>query len=442
MSEKKHDIVENSDATIVVLPKHSVLLDMADGPAKDPETPVKKQSGSKVYEPLGDSNNFWQETYDRSRKTSHIHPALAWQSNQLASCRLQYGIIEGYDKNRNEIFTPADIPAVEDFLAMNNMELYMEEGIKDLKFWSHAFPEIRLNSNGTYASTLSVYDALHCRFGRQNKKTGNKDFVYVDANWPNGTDDTWKQIPCLDPYFDVEGQMRSSKKRAFIYPLFFSSPGKIYYQDTPWHTIINSYWLDVAEKIPQFKVFLMKNQMTVKYIIHVPESWWRWKYKDWDTKESKKEERRRSVYTDFNNILTGVEKTGKALMMTFRDQALGKQFTKWEIIEMKGTLGDGAYIEDSQEATSHVLFSMGQQPALMGQTPGKGLGAGSGSDIRVGHNVFMINNRIFLNKMASPLQVITRFNKWKGLNNKPLVWRPVNYQIEVTSTGNQATQTN
>lgn len=435
---EENPIINNPDADIAYLTKHRIMLTL-DPPAKNPLTPVQKQTGSKEYEPLGASNNYWQEIYDRIRKSDIIHPALSWQANQLASSGLQYGIISGYDKNKNEIFEPHQDKKIDEWLEGNNQELYLEEAIKDLKFFSHAFPELRLNKQKTYITNLSVYDALHCRFSRQNLKTGNKDFVYVSADWPTATEATWKKIACLDPYFDVPGQLLLGKADAYIYPLSFASPGKLYYQDTPWHTIVNSKWLDVAEKIPSFKAFLMQNQMTVKYMIHVPESWWLWKFKDWNAKEALKESRRQTVLTQFNELLSGVEQTGKALMMTFKDVALGKQFTKWEIQEMKGTLGDGAYIEDSQEATAHQLFALAMQPGLMGQTPGKGLGAGSGSDIRVSHNVFMINNRIFMNKVAAPMNVITAFNKWKGPSGKKIVWRPVNYQIEVTNTGNQAT---
>jgi hypothetical protein len=431
----------NSDASLAFLPGQQLLITLVDpSPKRDPRTPVEKKYGNQTWV----SNDYWREVYERTKRNSLIHPTLAWQSNQLAACNLIYGTIRGFDKNMNEIFEPLQIPEIDEFLDANDMELYMEETLRDLKWWSHAFPEFRLNEERSRIVSLSVYDALHCCFSEQNTTTGNKDYVYVSANWPRERGETWMKIKCLDPYWNVNGQIANSKQTEFIYPLSFSSPGRIYIQDTPWHRIIDSNWLDVAEAIPLFKKYLMEHQMTIKYVIHVPLSWWKWKYPKWESlsPEEKSTVRKKELST-FEGALTGVKKTGKTLMLTFNDNANGKQYTKWEVQELKGSsLGDGAYIEDSKEASEHILFSLAQHASLMGNTPGKGMGAGSGSDIRVSNNVFFINNRPFINKAKKPYEKITSFNGWVGPKKEKVVWRAANYFIETTDTKKEISQSN
>lgn len=440
---KKDNTIVNDDATIFATDRAGgVVINMTEGqaPAKYPGTPVEKVFKGREYASLGDSNDFFKETYDTIRKVSNIHPTLAWQSNQISGARLAYGTIRGYDKLQNEIFEPLIIPEIDDFLEENDQELYLEEIIRDLKFWSHGYALLSLNKTRTKIVHMSTIDTMHCRFSLQNAKTGHKDFVYVDANWPDGKAATWKKYANLDPYYRVVDQIKYSSNTEWVYAMSFSSPGRIYYQDTPWHVILNTSWLDVMQKIPKFKRYLLEHQMSPKYIIHVPLSWWTWKYPLWTKMTpAEKETARNDVRDEFNKHFKGVESTGKALMLTFNDATAHKQFAKWEVQEMKGNWGDGAYIEDSQEASEHTLYALTQQGSLIGKPPGKGHAPGSGSDIRVGMNVFMINNKPFLSKAAKPYAITTKYNGWKGPKNERVVWRAVNYQINTMDKGKDTT---
>jgi hypothetical protein len=51
----------------------------------------------------------------------------------------------------------------------------------------------------------------------------------------------------------------------FAYPVFYRSFNKSYYHLSVWNGIRQSGWLGIANKVPQLKQVIMKNQMTIKY---------------------------------------------------------------------------------------------------------------------------------------------------------------------------------
>ena len=415
--------IVNEDTTLGYLPMHGVMVHLMDAPAMKPISPIEDVLESNEFVSWGDGNEFPNYVEGRAFTNDLIPSVLNFKANQMASADLHYGIITGFDKNRRPIIERIIHKDIDDVWTVNNKRLFLEDGYRNLYWWHHAFVDFYLNDSKSRIVALSVQDSAHCRYSRQNEKTGNKDFIYIDANWPLNNSKTWKKIRCIDPYFDWVGQMKSLPAKQFIYPLFFNSPKRSYYQRTPWHSIIDSKWLDLADKIPKFKTALMDNQMVIKYVVHVPEDYWKWRYKDWDKmSQAERDTSRQAALTEFNDVLTGVTKVGKTIMLTFKTDAYNKQYGKWEVQEMKGNLGEGAYIEDSQEAADHILFSLAFDGTLIGKVPGKGMGAGSGSDKRLADDIFFKNNRPYAQKLAEALEVMCQYNGFKGPNGEKIVW--------------------
>lgn len=438
------EIIVNETASLAYLRHHQMIV--ASAPAVQPASPstdaVKTDFITTDYSPWGDSNDYPQWVFEQCQANTIIPATLALKANLMSSGGISYGTVTGRDDKGAEIFAPEFNDKIELWLSANNLDKYLQEAFRDMYWFNHAFPDFGLNDKHNYIAQLTVQEAWECRFSRQNPKTGLKDFVFIDANWPQGKNETWSKIRCLDPYWDIQRQIGRYKDDHFIYPLFFSTPGKKYYNDAPWHSVILSKWLEVAGEIPKFKAQIMKNQMHLKYVVYIPMSWWEWKYPGWNTNKYTPEARRTiesTERTNFNNVLTGVENVGKTLFLTYKDDKYAKEYATWKIEVLNSKIDSGTYLEDSQEASSHILFALGVDGTLIGNSPGKTMGAGSGSDKRVAHNIFILQNKPFQDLVLRPLQEISRFNKWIGANGRPVVWRMNNQLI---TTQNDTTPTN
>jgi len=414
----------NEQQSMAFLPKVRAvaLLDM---PAKKPLTPVETPQGftGSEYMYWGEGNDYANEVERKAHLNTLIPSVLSFKSNHMAAAGMGYGEFGGFDpKTRRAIIEPFVHDEIEAFWEMNNKNLFLEDGFRNLYWWHHAYIDFYLNPSRKFIVSAAVQDSMHCRYAPQNKKTGAKESVIIDANFPRENKDTQQKVSCLDPYFNRVGQIEDSKETRFIYPLFFNSPGRTYYQRTPWHSIIDSKWLDLAEQIPIFKSKLMQNQMHIKYVIYIPEDYWATEFPDWGkmTKAEKIDAKKGKV-KEFNDVLTGVEQAGKALALTFKTDGYNTHFPKWEIKEMKGNLGQGEYLEDSQEASDHILFALAFDGTLIGKTPGKQVGAGSGSDKRLADEIFFKNNKPFAIKMFESIEFFYAYNKWRGPKGRRII---------------------
>ncbi len=418
------DIIHNDDGSLIYLPMVGGLVTLIDDPAAYPSTPVEKVSTRGDYVAWGDDNDYPGYIEERAHRSTLIPSTLQFKAMYMAAADIHYGYITGFDKKTNRPVIERFIhPELEYFWSRNNKRLFLEDTYRNLYWWSHAYIEFVLNKEKTRIVALSTHDTCHCRLSAQDKRTGIKPFLYIDANYPMPSEETTTTVRLLDPYWDWTGQIRKTPGYKFIYPLFFNSPKRTFYQRTPWHSIFDSKWADLAEKIPVFKAKLMDNQMVIKYIFHVPEDYWRIEYPKWDSMTAAERMKARVDRTrEFNNVLAGIEKTGKSVMLTFRTDAAARQFSKWEVQELKGNLGSGEYIEDSQEISEHTLYALAFDGTLIGKTPGKSIGAGSGSDKRLADEIFFKNNKPYALKVIEALSVMTDYNQYKAPGGQRIVW--------------------
>jgi hypothetical protein len=83
-----------------------------------------------------------------------------------------------------------------------------------------------------------------------------------------------------------------------------------------------------------------------------------------------------------------------------------------EIIPIKNDLSGGELLQDSEEASNIISYSMGVHTALIGATPGKNKGSLGGTDKR---ELFMIKQALMkpmIHRILRPFSLIKRFNGW------------------------------
>ncbi|MDX5394828.1 MAG: hypothetical protein LPK21_01395, partial [Hymenobacteraceae bacterium] len=261
------------------------------------------------------------------------------------------------------------------------------------------------------------------------------------ANWDDGgkfDDEYSTKVAVLDPYLDPVENLQQHPDFKFIYPISIPSPDKCAYQLASWNSVRRSGWLEVAQAIPEFKKALFKNQLTVKYVIEVNSAYWHWKYKDW---EAKSEAERKKIISDeldeFDKIMAGNDGAGKSILTTtITDPNTKEVISAFKVTAVDDKLQNGLYIEDSQEASSHIFTAVGLPQVLMGASPGKGMGAGSGSDARVAFNNFVSVSKFQQDLVLEPLHTIRDYNGW----NENLVFRVKNPLIMSLDKGKQVQQ--
>lgn len=438
-----HEIILDGDHAL--LAKEGVLVTFEDPKAK-PTRPVEKKRVAKNLKMAlwGDDNLFPQRVFDECKKSTIIPSTLDKMARFIYSGGITYGILE-YGPNGEEKFLPRwnEYPEIRAWMRQTNIQHYIMAAAKDFVWFYNNFPEVYLNADRTKIVRLNLLRATDCRYSRQNEKNGLIEKVYVNKNWRDDrttlTEAVEKSaIDCLDPLYDQVGQIKSAEYKnsyKFVTPVSYPSIDQTYYQLADWDAARTSKWLEFSLEIPRFKAALMKNQMTIKYHIEIADLYWRQMFKDWDTMgNSERETERKKKLDEFVSLMKGSDNAGNVLLSTsFISLDKTKEFSGWKITPIDNKVKDGIYIEDSSEASSHILNALGVDPTLVGNGPGKQFGSGSGSDKRVAYNLHMSLIRPHQDLLLQPLNLVRDYNGW----DPNLVFRFKNSFINTLDKGAQ-----
>jgi hypothetical protein len=201
--------------------------------------------------------------------------------------------------------------------------------------------------------------------------------------------------------------------------------------------IRKSGWLDVAQAIPEFKKQLFINQLSIKYIIEADIRYWDWKYPDWS--EKKEGERKQLIAEEldaFEKTMAGTSGAGKSVMsVTMPDPNGGPPISVFKVTPIDDKIKSGLYVEDSQEASSHIYTALQVDPTLSGISPGKGMGAGSGSDKRVAANLFVNTHSFHQDLILEVLNLVRDYNGW----DSELEFRFLNPEINTLDKPGEST---
>lgn len=418
----------NGSAAVARLNATGLAGGQGAAPAAEPTSAEKKPVGGGLIAPWGDDNLFPQAVVKDIEKNTILGSILERKAATMYGGGLVYGVFDGAERNGAKRFVGQYLPEIEDFLEGTNAARYAFDALLDVCTFANAFPELVLSKDRKKIVGISTQDATWCRYARP--KNGTVPFVYVNANWDNGgqPDDEWTtKVPVLDPYYDAAGALAlRNDGHKYVYPLSIPSPDKALYQLASWNSVRRSGWLDVMAAIPDFKKQLFKNQLSVKYVVEIHSAFWEWKYGDWEGLEQAEKLRLiNQELENFNNVMSGTNGAGKTVMTTtILDKRTNQEVAAFKITAIDDKLKDGLYIEDSNEAASHIYTAVGYAPSLMGISPGKGMGAGAGggSEPRVLFSNFISTAQFHMDLVLEPLNLVARYNGWQ-VGGKPVRFR-------------------
>lgn len=392
----------------------------AAGPAggATPTTPVDKLTANGLVALWGPNNDFPQQVLADIAKSTIIGPVLDWKTRAVYGKGIIYGKVTGYKPDGSEIFQRTKDPVVAAFFRTSSLHRFGFEGLQGLFTYATAFPELIISLDRSTITSLCIQDTAFCRYSSQQPGQAVPANLHISANWPAATpgDAYTTTVPVLDPYYGAVEALRSDKRGyKYIYPLSLPSPGNAMYQLAAWNAIRKSGWLDVAQAIPEFKKQLFVNQLSIKYLIEADIRYWSWKYPDWS--EKKESERKQCIAAEldaFEKTMSGTNGAGKSIMtITMPDpQNPGNTIKVFTVTAIDDKLKSGLYVEDSQEASSHIYTALQVDPTLSGISPGKGMGAGSGSDKRVAFNAFVATHTFHQDLILEVLHFVRDYNGW------------------------------
>lgn len=377
--------------------------------------PKENQFANEKWIRWGDDNLWPQNLLDQVKKCVSANRALATRiqahyGKGLFTYKLKY------DAEGREIITPFTDPAWEEFARRNNIKLFLSEIITNFEYFYNIFPELILSKDRKKIVSIANIDAPFCRWGKTGDKSREIERCFVSAVWgtqlPMG--EYLDEVPVLDAYDPLSDLRERTDGYKFILPVWFPSPERNYYQSAFWHSTYESGWLEIATQVPAFKKALFNNSISIKYHIQIPTNYWEIKFKEkWQqfTKEEQEAERTRT-YNDIENYLVGAINAGKALKSTYYyDADMGKEYPGVKIDVIDDKLKDGAYIPDTQQADSQILFGIGVDPTVIGAVnPGDKSNAGSGSDKREALLLMNAWMQIYRDTTLAPLYLIRDYN--------------------------------
>jgi hypothetical protein len=407
------------------LPNHQVLIENIgqDSDAFMPDTVIKKDKKQNIkVATWGDKNDFPQKVVETVRKNSIIPAAIDWKVRAIYGGGLEYGFMQG------DNFVKQSIPEVDEFIKMASPQRYAIAAAMDFYYFFNHFPQLILSRDRKKIVNIQRIKAVHCRY--QKKAAGDlyPQKCFIHGDWAKTSADKAQeealQSSVINADVDPINQVADGDDFKYIYPSNYADPLNDYYASAPWHSLLKGGWISVANSIPAFKKAVFDNQLAIKYHIKIPSWYWSWRFKDFDTLEQKeRNDRVRKVHDEINTMLSSERNAGKSIL-THR-KLEGNQFSGIEIEVLNTRFGDKMYIEDSAEASNHILFAMGLDPALIGNAPGSKMGAGSGSDKLVAFNIYKALQKINIDQILEPLEFIGNYNGW----DPRLKWRFKNMAI-------------
>jgi len=410
---------------------------------------VKEKQGTIVS--WGANNDYPQQVLKAVKKNGSAASGLrflrkAHYGNGLVL--MKKGVTED-GKHDHKIIDEETVPAIAEFFERSQMPRFWKETIADLEWWSIAFPEYILSNDFSQINRVKRQQAAWCRFEEVNPANGLIENIYISQKFGSGASvspdsEYVSKVAVIDSYWSAE-QVReyckANKIYNFVRPVFYPLIDEAYYPEAEWHAVTKSGWLEVANSVPEFKMNMFKNQVTIKFLIEVDEKYFENIYREnWLAfKPEERLQKRTELVDSINAHLASEKNAGKSIQSMMYTDDKGVQQSTIKITAIDDKFKDGSYLPEAEAANSEVLFALGVDPSLIGAgIPGGKLGAGSGSDKSAAFNIL---SALFKTNRETTLEIfdfIRAYNGWER-TIKAIFENTILTTLDKNPTGSQKT---
>lgn len=376
-----------------------------------PNEAIDPKDTNHGYRLWDNGNNFGEEYRDKIKKSSL--PLRMFED----LVRIHYGNGLYYHKNEVRDGKLVRIPVidkeVETFLRNNKIRLqYANIIIRDYYWWKMGAIEVVVDRARHKIIKVKAHDMLNVRWG-DNNDSGIVERAVISSHWPYPKKDQISVLPVIDPLDAVAFIESRQKTTNFIYRIAELTPGNMFYPLPSWATENSMNWLEVSLYIPIFQKALLKNMVTLKYVIYIHDSFWPQRYPDWDAEPDKKTERQEETIKSIEDVLAGADKAGKFIASGYLFDDQGNEIKSIKVEEIKNEINDKAFLVTSDEANSQLMYAWGYDPTFAGHgKAGTSNLSGSGSDKMRG----MQNRQIMLAcdrvDTLDFMEFVSQYNGW------------------------------
>jgi hypothetical protein len=362
--------------------------------------------------------------------------------------------VKGFDKDKGEELLFIKDPEIKKFLFDSNDFMQCFGMFRDQIALNKLDCRLIPSRDGKKIAAFKREDPNHVRLGKYNNN-GIIEKVYLSRQFDKSPtyDKRSKKVvefnllPEIAPA-DYLAELADKSKLTdnYFYTTFYPSWDKRYYPKPLWTAAME--WVKIAQGVPKMKAAIFENNIRIKYMVIIHESYWTRAYKGWNNAsqytDKQKEEKRKKLYDDIEAFLVGSENAYKSVFVDgYVDPATKVKVQDIEIKPIEDTTKDGELLPDSSAANSEILFALMMNPALMGaDMPGGPYsgGAGSGSNIREAALVQVLIQEFERRQISRILDIVAEVNGW---NKKypDLEWRFPGLILTTKDTGSN-TKTN
>lgn len=410
------------DEKISYLPASKTIL----FETKLPRNPVRKETLTSLgIATWGDNNLFPNEVYEKGKKSTIIggENGIPFLIKAIYGDGIAYGF-ERYDNIEKKIVVDErPTPELNRLIYHPATLAALKQSIHDHFWFRNRMPRLIFSADKSKVLNLYPCKALHTRWKLQDDN-GIVRSCKVNANWDLFVGEDARdtiELPVISAAdFLAPGAVRADGKNTDYVFRGDDAGNQNYYNLAPWHSAIESDWYDVAMAIPKFKKYLMENQMTIKYVITIPDWWWEEQAGGkavWDKQTpQQRQDFRQKKKEEINNFLSGLENSGKSLFTSEKtlapggNQQLAKPLEGLRIAAVEKQTFSSEYLEDSAEASTHLMWALGIDPRLIGDAPGSNRSGGAGSDKEEAFNIFLNLCKAHADLILEPLLWAAQYN--------------------------------
>lgn len=382
--------------------------------------PMDTTTDSYEYAPWGLNDDTPNLMIADANLSTIITPGVSFKADMLYGAGI--GVKNITDQEGQAVESIISPTVFREFYKKSRASKAIKEAFVDVVAFGMAFAQISLNEAGNKINLISC-NKTRARMVRLGKKdaNGNIKQAYVNSDFglPEYTKANNKILPLIDTAYDPAEWLREylaggGSARHFIYPIAnISLNAASYYPAPDWNTARTSKWLSVSTKIAKLKDYLMDNMMNLKYHIEFNPKYWDMRFgAQW--REASDKEKIEIIQEETNRIdkfFRGIE-GGNIFASQQIGQLVGdKLLPSITIHEFKQFFTDGVHIEDSQEASAHLLFSLGLHTSMFGSGAKQGL-SGNGSENRVSYAQRRASGQYLRDEMCMLFEMVRDFNQW------------------------------
>lgn len=315
----------------------------------------------------------------------------------------------------------AYIPAVETWLKKNRINSkYIIPQLIDYRFFQNTFSEFVLTKDKKSVARIYHKQCVYTRLATQSKSSRRSESLFYSVDFAQGrapSKERRTEIPLFDWTFE-ENWVAKFRGDRFSYHGYMETPGMEYYADALWLGLAREDgWLDASASAVEVVNAMMRNQISLKYQILIPESYFEIRYQDWQSfTDTKRQKLIDDLIKTINDTLSGAANAYKSITTVFKsDQTTGADLGKVEIIAIDDKMKKDSWVPSSEASDAQIVQSLGLHPSQVGLGGSGGkMGAGSGSDQRESFNTGVSLNTIDQAVVLEALQLAADFNATEG----------------------------